>query len=287
LTSGQIIWLASYPKSGNTWFRIFLTNLLRDGDSPASINDLEKTPIASDRSTFDSATGIESSDLSHNEIDNIRPDVYRKLSEEATEPLYMKVHDACTCNTSGELLFPRGASKGAIYIIRNPLDVAVSFAHHSSITIDDSIEKICSDSSALCRSTKQLNKQLRQHTGSWQLHATSWLDSGIPTCLIRYEDMKSAPLETFEKAVHFAGLEKCREQIQKAIDFSSFDELKQQEANNGFKERVGTEQIFFRKGEIGSWREELNEWQAQKIINANRDVMRRFGYLDDNDTPVY
>jgi len=284
---GSIIWLASYPKAGNTWFRIFLTNLLSDNNAPASINDLTNTPIASSRTIFDNTTGLESSDLSHEEIDRLRPDVYKTLSDEATEALFMKVHDACTLNVEGNLIFPREASKGVIYIIRNPLDVAVSFAHHSNITIDDSVKIICCDTSALCHSIKKLNHQLRQYTGTWNKHVLSWLESGIPTCLIRFEDMKAAPLETFLKAVRFAGLEQSREQIQKAINFSSFDELKRQEVCNGFKECVSTDHNFFRKGKVGSWREELTDEQVHIIITSNRSVMRRFGYLDDNDVPVY
>ena len=72
-----IIWLASYPKSGNTWFRVFLTNLLRDADTPASINELESTPIASARGIFDNNIGFEASDLTADEIDRLRPELYR------------------------------------------------------------------------------------------------------------------------------------------------------------------------------------------------------------------
>jgi len=51
-----IIWLASYPKSGNTWLRIFLTNLRCDGEEPVNINELDGGPIASARALFDEAT---------------------------------------------------------------------------------------------------------------------------------------------------------------------------------------------------------------------------------------
>ena len=59
-----ICWLASYPKSGNTWFRIFLTNYLRDATSPVDINDLGHSAIASRRAPFDEALGFESGELS-------------------------------------------------------------------------------------------------------------------------------------------------------------------------------------------------------------------------------
>ena len=64
----NIIWLASYPKSGNTWFRVFLTNLLSDSDTPANINDLTETSISSSRKLFDDYTGLSSADLTFEEI---------------------------------------------------------------------------------------------------------------------------------------------------------------------------------------------------------------------------
>lgn len=69
----SIVWLASYPKSGNTWMRVFLTNYLRNADTPADINDLEFMGIATARELFDMYAGFESSDLTHEEIDAARP----------------------------------------------------------------------------------------------------------------------------------------------------------------------------------------------------------------------
>ena len=69
----DIIWLASYPKSGNTWMRIFLTNYLRGDTEESDLDDLEGGPIASSRPLFDLAVGIEASCLLPTEIENLRP----------------------------------------------------------------------------------------------------------------------------------------------------------------------------------------------------------------------
>jgi hypothetical protein len=83
-------------------------------------------------------------------------------------------------------------------------------------------------------------------------HVLSWVDSApFPVCLLRYEDMKSQPMETFEKAVRFAKLTHNREQIQKSLDFSSFDTLAHQEGVNGFREKSASGSRFFRKGQNG------------------------------------
>jgi hypothetical protein len=283
-----IIWLASYPKSGNTWFRVFLTNLLRDADTPASINELDKTPIASARGIFDDETGLEASDLTADEIDRLRPELYTHLAQKTEEPLFMKIHDAYTYLEDARPLIPQEATHCALYFIRNPLDVAVSFAHHSGWDYEKSVERMADNSFAFCSKPDRLHNQLRQKLLSWSNHVVSWVDQApFPVCLLRYEDMKSQPLETFTQAVRFVGLDHTREQIQKAMEFSSFDIVQQQEETEGFHEKSPSSSRFFRKGNIGSWREELNDDQARQIVDDHREVMRRFGYLDDKGKIVY
>ena len=67
----KIVWLASYPKSGNTWFRVFLSNLLSKANQPVDINNLFAAPIASNRQLFDEATGLSSSDLTADEMNGL------------------------------------------------------------------------------------------------------------------------------------------------------------------------------------------------------------------------
>lgn len=277
-----IIWLASYPKSGNTWFRVFLSNLLQDGETPAHINELEKTPIASARGIFDEEIGFEASDLTADEIDALRPELYTHLAETAEEQLFMKIHDAYTFLKDGRPLIPQDATRCALYFIRNPLDVAVSFAHHNGTDYSKSVDAMAQEDYALCGKSGRLFNQLRQKLLSWSHHVLSWVDlAPFPVCVCRYEDMKQEPLDTFTKAVGFAGLKQNRDNIQKALEFSSFEVMQKQEQTDGFKEKSPSSRSFFRKGKIGSWREELTEEQARQIIQDHRDVMRRFGYLSD------
>ena len=283
-----IVWLASYPKSGNTWFRIFLANLLRDTDEPASINDLEGSPIASARGLFDENVGIEASDLTAEEIDHLRPELYCHLAETAEKPLYMKIHDAYTEVSSDLPLIPAQATAGVLYLIRNPLDVAISFAHHNGTNYDTTIDLMACNDFSFCGKPDRLSNQLRQKLLSWSGHVLSWIDGApFPVCLLRFEDMKAEPIETFTSAVRFAGLTHNEKQIQKAIEFSSFEILQQQEEMDDFRERSHRAAHFFRKGKCGSWRAELTSEQAARIIADHGEVMRRFGYLDENGDPLY
>ncbi len=289
--SGNILWLASYPKSGNTWFRVFLTNLIRNSDEPADLNSLEPARIASSRTLFDEHAGVESSDLTEDEIERLQSRVFEAVSvknENCAEPVVMKIHDAFTLNSKGEPLVSPKATRKALYLIRNPLDVAVSYAHHVACHIDTAIEHMADETHFFNQSKKRINNQFRQRLLSWSRHVESWVDGLGPYIhLLRYEDMIRAPLETFTRAVRFAQLPDDAKRIQKAILFSDIRELQRQEKTRGFKEKSPKASSFFRKGTCGSWRESLTPEQALRIIEKHRTVMRRFGYLDNNDEPVF
>ena len=284
----NIIWLASYPKSGNTWFRVFLTNLLQANDKPADINRLERTPIASARWIFDEAVGIEAADLSYEEIDRLRPEVYEYLSKQTKETRFLKIHDAYTYIDNGRPLVSPDATRGVIYFIRNPLDVAVSFANHSGISIDKSIERMNDESHCFCSRPGKLHNQLRQRLLSWGSHLRSWVDAdNLDLHLIRYEEMKHNPEETFTNAVKFAGLEKSHEEIINALKFSHISEMQKQEDEDGFREKAPDCKFFFHKGETGYWRDVLTDDQIKKIIKAHEEVMEMFGYLNSKGEPIY
>ena len=283
-----ILWLASYPKSGNTWFRVFLTNLRQDTQGPTSINALDPIRFAGERAMFEEATGVESSDLTKQEIERLRPMVYEYIAKENENTLFVKVHDAYTYTAGGQPLFPAKATVGAIYIIRNPLDVAASYTHSSSLDLDTVISHMINPDFTLSAEPLRLHEQLPQRLLTWSGHVLSWADApGIRVHIVRYEDMKLRPLETFTEAVHFLRFQYDRQNIQTAIELSSFDELKRQEQAHGFREKYLGDRPFFHKGKIGSWRQVLTADQAKRIVCDHRDVMGRFGYLDKEDQVVF
>ncbi len=283
-----IVWLASYPKSGNTWFRAFIANLTSDSDEPVDINALHTGGIASARDPFDRYAGVEASDLTAEEIDRLRPEVYLQMAAEAEETEYHKVHDAYTLSSAGRPLFPAEATKGALYFLRNPLDVAVSYAHHSGRDADVAIRWLGQEEHCMCAGPKQLHSQLRQRLLTWSGHVLSWVDQdSFPVCVVRYEDMRHDTEATFIRAARFAGLPDDPERVRRAIELSSFDELQRQESERGFHEKMPRAESFFRKGEVGSWRQSLSAEQAARIAADHGRVMARFGYLDDGGEPVF
>lgn len=284
----RIIWLASYPKSGNTWLRAFLANLQSKQDEPVDINNLGGGPIASSRGVFDEAMGIEASDLTRAEIERYRPAVYEHMATFSEETLFLKIHDACTYSSAGTPIVSRAVTKGVIYLIRNPLDVAVSYAHHMHTSLERTIKMMAHENHMLAGSQRGVALQLCQRLLTWSGHVQSWVDdSGLPVHVMRYEDMFYHPVETFTAVAQFADLPTEPEAIERALAFSSFDVLHSQERDHGFGEKPIKASSFFRKGKVGGWREVLNQEQTAKIIQDHGHVMRQFGYLTDFDIPVY
>ncbi len=284
----RIHWLASYPKSGNTWMRVFFANLQWDAAVPARINRLPNL-IASDRHAFDEAVGYEAGDLTHDEVDCLRPEVYLDYARRAKNSYFCKVHDAYTFLPDGRPLFPPEATAGAIYLVRNPLDVCVSYAHHSGESnYDVSIGWMENPGFALAAETDRLDPgQLRQRLLTWSDHVRSWADAPtLRVLIIRYEDMKLRPVETFAAAAAFAGMTEDRAKIERALAFSSLEELQRQERAEGFRGALAPDRPFFRKGEVGSWREVLTDAQVARIIRGHREVMLRFGYLTETGEPT-
>jgi len=282
MMSPNIIWLASYPKSGNTWFRAFLTALLNPDNPGLDINNLHPTTIASSRQLFGEMAGISSAEMLPDEVDLLRPLVYRQNALESHERIYHTLHDAWHILPNGKSLIPGDVTCAVIYFIRNPLDVAVSFAHHLNAKVDKTIAIMNNPTYAFCDRDDRLHNQLRQRLFTWSGHVKSWVDdSGLPVMVIRYEDMSSAPFETFSRAVSFAGLSHTPAEIQSALDFASFERLKKQEEEKGFMEKSILSESFFRKGIVGDWQSVLSMEQVKQIVDVHGEVMRRFGYMSD------
>jgi aryl sulfotransferase len=224
---------------------------------------------------------VEASALAQSTIARTRPLVYRQLVAEATEMLYLKVHDAWGLADDGTPLFPADVTAGVVYIVRNPLDVAGSFANHMGVELETVVEWMCSDSFVMASEDERIGDQLSQLLSSWSGHVRSWLDqSGLPHVIVRYEELHRQPVATLREVVRFCGLPVDDGRLGKAIAFSTFTELRRQELADGFAERLSASRTrFFRRGEVDCWCDELPEALARRLIEEHCETMRRLGYL--------
>ena len=282
-----IFWLASYPKSGNTWFRAFLANLLNPSNAPIDINQLNTGMIASAREWMELTLNFDTADFSHDELDMLRPAVYAWHSQTTKHVGYHKIHDAYTYLDNQEPLIPALGCLGALYFVRNPLDVAISFANHACCSIDTAISNMGNTRFAFCKGALRQHNQLRQWLLSWSHHVQSWTQNApIALKVLRYEDMKQSPQETFTQAVQFLGLDASPEAIKAALSNASIEQLQHMEQVSGFNEKPQKVAQFFRKGIVGDWQTALTETQIQRVIDDHGETMQAFGYLNEYKEPI-
>ncbi len=275
-----IYWIASYPKSGNTWMRLLMQSCQENGRI-VDINTLSVAPMyATQRPIFDAFTGVASSDLTDDEILAWRPAVLRSFVESADLPLYAKTHEARLSLPDGTCLVPQDVTKGAVYMVRDPRDVAISLAAHADCSVDDAIGIMADDDMRKARSITRLQPALIECWASWSGHVESWLDgSGAPVHLLHYEALCADPATALAKALPILGLHFSQSIVRRAAANCALDILRAQERSDGFRERRGAAP-FFREGRPGGWKRILSDRQAARIEADHGPIMRRLGYLD-------
>jgi aryl sulfotransferase len=276
---GQIDWLASYPKSGNTWMRLLLAAYFSEREDRHDINAPGVTNgIISARSILDNVTGIDSADLTDAETASLVPGMCRTLAANAAKRLWLKVHDARFRLSDGRWHLPPEVSGIAVYLLRDPRDVAVSNAFHSGQDLQRAVDRLCDPDATIGGSS---GAQLRQRLGSWRQHVESWIDQrDIPTLVVRYEDMLDDAGRELANVLAFARPEISidPERIAGAVAKTMFERLQNAESRSGFRERSPKQARFFRSGRAGDWRNHLTTAQAERIRAYNGATMARFGY---------
>lgn len=273
---GGIIWLASYPKSGNTWTRTFIHNLLLNPEGPIAVNSIDAFVLGDmGKAGFAKIAGKPFEELSRLEIARLRPQLHESFTRAHPDSVFVKTH-SCLGSAFNIPLITMEYTAGAIYVVRNPLDVVISLADHFGVGLDEAME-ILNDPRAVTKETEALWEFA---LGSWSGHVRSWMQFDRKYCFwMRYEDMLEKPVPTFGGLVKFLGLNPPEERLLKAIDFSSFDVVQKLEEQTGFKEKPDTNERFFRVGKSGQWKEVLSDAQIDRIVKTHHDTMKLFDYL--------
>lgn len=276
---GNIVWLASYPKSGNTWLRAFLANLVANRASPLKPNELHDfTDEEARAGRFSALAGRPNTELSIDALAALRVDVHALIAGEAQGTRLVKTHNLCG-SFDGHPLFNWQVTAGAICVVRNPLDVAVSMTHHFGLSVDEAIARLADD-----RVASANDELFASHIiGAWSTHVAGWADMAErapgKVIVLRYEDLLDKPAKHFAKAAKLIGLGHDKARIDRAVKHAGFQTLAKLEKENGFVEAMEEQARFFHKGRANQWREVLSHAQAQRIIDDHREQMQRFKYL--------
>jgi Sulfotransferase domain len=271
----KIIWLASYPKSGNTWMRAFLHNLFRDPNEAYDINKITELSISdSSIDWYRAQDKRDWTEWSAVDVARMRRGAQLAMCRVKPDDVFVKTHNASVVFL-GYPMMHQDLTAGAIYIVRNPLDVCISLSHHYGTDLDTTVE-ILADPSIGSKTNDKIVYEVHK---SWSIHVDSWTNPPRPgLAVLRYEDMLNNPIKTFGGLSQFLGLNPPRKRLERAIERASFKTLRRQEDEQGFKEKSPFAQKFFRDGRAGQWRELLTPAQIDKLANAHKEQMQRFGY---------
>ena len=273
---GNIVWLASYPKSGNTWLRAFLANLIANRPTPVPLTELPNYGrLEAEPELYSRIAGRPSTELSFTELCALRPQVHAAIAAAAPKTVFVKTHSMAGAMDGVPLLTP-SVSAGSIYVVRNPLDVVISMSHHFGIDLDAAIDSLNNENSA----TENSELFVSEFLGSWSQHAKSWADMESERILIlRYEDLLDKPAKYFGKVARMIGADNDRIRVERAIRHSDFRALADMEKRDGFVEVPIKGKRFFRAGRSNQWREKLSRDQVTRIVETHRTQMQRFGYV--------
>jgi len=278
----MIVWLASYPKSGNTWVRLFLESLLYSDTNKIDINNtrIKQFPL---REHFRDLK-IDENNI-HEFISNCIV-CQERLNLDNSIKIF-KTHNALW--KSGKYSFTNeNNTNGVIHVVRDPRNVITSLKNHfGSENYDEAFKFITNEKQYIGSRFDNKNNNLPTVISSWSNHYNSWKKMKKNYLLIKYERLLNHPENEFDKIIKFLNnnlnLNFSESKIQRAIKNCNFDDLKKEEKINGFKEaaidRNGHKRKFFYLGPKNDWKIILNKINTDNIENAFRNEMMELGYL--------
>lgn len=271
-----ITWLASFPKSGNTFMRVLLSNYLSKKEEPVDINSLIGGWHLNLRQPFEDYVGLSLDELSRQEISQLRARASKEFSDSINNfPYFIKTHEQYHVPPHQFGVFHPAASNHAIYLVRNPVSIVQSYAYHMGVSDLESMQ--------LINNKEAKNPRYRGHQfldqliGSWSEHVLSWTHhQDFSVTVVRYEDLVSQTQSEFAKVLQDCQLPLSELDMARALECSAHEVLRKQEKLQGFREKHHNAGTFFnRNARVDN---SLESALIAAIIELHGDVMESFSY---------
>ena len=275
----MIIWIASYPKSGNTWVRYFLKSYSEQKDKKLSLKSTKNDNFFT--LNFPNLSLLKELGIEYKNFPNIvknwiQMQDFINLNGSVN---YYKTHNAmCTINN-----YPftnKENTLGGIYLVRDPRDVLISYSNHLALAHKETMIRMFDSKNGEYQPTENeiYNSTI---TGSWSDNYNSWKNyNSREILIIRYEDLVLDTFKTFSKIIKYlSGLTDFEEEkIKYSIEKTNFNNLKQLEEKEGFKEK-GKGKVFFRSGRVGDWEKKLDRSIAEEVEKKFKKEMSELNYI--------
>ena len=284
----MIIWLTSYPKSGNTWVRSFLVSLLYNKKNETNLEGLNNIPQYPLRSHFNNL--LDNID-DINEVSSKWIISQKRINSDKKNKFFKTHHALCKI---GKFSFTNyETSLGAIHIVRDPRNIINSILYHySKKSFLEAKEFMLDETRALGKkfdpNSPSVNQDMFTVLTSWKTHYNSWKNFKKNYLLIKYENLVSEPNKEFRKITKYLNdvmhIKIEEDEIDHAIKSNSFENLKKIENRDGFKEAIkdkssGEVKRFFNLGPNNKWEKILDSEIKDEIEKKFNVEMKELGYL--------
>ena len=283
----MIIWLASYPKSGNTWVRFFITSLLlntKDFSLKDSTKLIGQFPM---KRHYDNL-GININFNNLNEVSKYWLEAQKKINSDNKIRIF-KTHNAL-CNLNDNFFSHPSLMLGAIHVIRDPRNIITSIKNYYGFkNINDTLKFLIKENNSIFPQIENKNNfALPQLIGSWKEHYHSWKQVKKNYLLVKYEQLIDNSFLEFKKIADYIGSIINRnfsdDQINTAIKLTDFKRLQNLEKKYGFQEAPKNQESnkrrnFFYLGENNNWKKILDQKTTYRIIKEFKKEMEALNYI--------
>ena len=279
----MIIWLASYPKSGNTWIRSLLSAYLYSDDGIFNFDLLKKIQ------QFPSKTHFDFFLKDFKDIKKVS--TYWIAAQERINlfndgAIFLKTHNGL-CKLENNFFTNKNNTKAAIYVVRDPRNVITSLSHHYDMSLEESFNFLTDKNIGLIN--RKIDSSVVTTIGDWSNNYKSWKNLKFsPLLIVKYEDLIIDVKKTFLSILNFLkdfmDIKIDENRILKTIESCSFDRLAKNEEIKGFKESVYSAKKdkklkFFYLGKKNNWKNLLNPEMEKKIRRVFEEEMKELEYI--------
>ena len=286
----MIIWITSYPKSGNTWIRSLLCAYLFSKDGKFNFNLLENIKQFSGKNLL--------SDPNNNSENQLRIIenwiTSQKIINKDKKIHFLKTHNAL-CTINGNKFTDAFNTMAALYIVRDPRNLITSLSHHYEIDLKEAFRFLTNKKKTIFPINFMEGDKVKNTyqdvnvLGDWSGHYKSWKNIGFcPIKIVKYEDIlfdtHAVFISILEFLSKFMKLKIDKEKIRKSINSTNFEILSQMEKKQGFVESTISNKTkqklkFFNLGKKNDWKKLLDHGTIKKIDSVFKNEMRELNYL--------
>jgi len=279
----MIIWLASYPKSGNTWVRYFLASLIYSNQGKSGLDKLGYIMQYPKRDQFEK---LVSNFDDFNQIKQNWINSQIKINSDNKVKIFKTHH--ILCSLGDDNFTDERNTLGAIYIVRDPRNVISSILYHFNLSsTEEALNFIMEEKKFIGNMKNKINYPLYTLIGSWKSNYNSWKNIGKNFLLVKYEDLILSPNTEFRNIANYIsniiGIKFSEEQIKNSIEESSFKNLRNIEDKNGFIESIEDpekkKKKFFNLGPNNNWKKNLEKKFIDRIEKSFNNEMKELGYI--------